>query len=85
MKRGPAQGNHGLTLAQIAAVEGCSVATVERTLNSAVSKLHKIPGAFSAIVSHIHAVDASHQDPLRAGSAECCTAWINYYLGVHND
>ena len=79
MKTGPTPGKYGLTLKEIAAAEGVSVATVERTLNKAVSKLQQIPGAFSAIVSTIHAVDASDKDPLQPGSAECCQTWIQRY------
>ena len=79
MKTGPQPGKHGLTLKEIAAAEHVSVATVERTLNTAVAKLQKIPGAFSAIVTTIHAVDGSDKDPLQPGSVECCQTWIQRY------
>ena len=79
MKCGPKAGHYGLTLKQIASSEHCSVATVKRTLNSAVSKLQQIPGSFTAILSIIHAMDASENDPLRPGSAECCKDWVQRY------
>jgi len=82
LKRGPRAPKWGCTLAEIAAMENCSVASVERTLNSAVSKLQQVPGAFAAIVNTIHAMDASHFDPLVATSAECRKTWIEqYYTG----
>ena len=79
MKRGPRHGERGLTLKEIAVAEGLSVATVERVLNSGVSKLRRVPGSFSAILSIVHAVDASEHDPLQPGSVECCKRWKMLY------
>jgi hypothetical protein len=82
MKRGPKAGKYGLTLKEIAAAENCSVATVERTLNSAVSKLQQIPGSFTVILSLIHAVDFTQRDLLQPGSVECRKDWINHYASL---
>lgn len=77
MKRGPKHGERGMTVKEIAAAEGCSMTTIERCLNRAVSKLRRVPGSFEAILSIIHALDASDHDPLQAGSCECRPDWIN--------
>ena len=71
--------NRGMTLAQIAAAEECSVTTVQRTLNSAVSKLQQIPGSFTAIISSMWSMDVSGHDPLEAQSAECRQDWVERY------
>jgi hypothetical protein len=82
MKRGPKGGKYGLTLKEIAASENCSVATVQRTLNSAVYKLQQIPGSFTVILSLIHAVDFTQRDLLQPGSVECRKDWIDHYASL---
>ncbi len=81
MKTGPKPGEHGMTMAEIATVEGCSRSTIERVLRSAVRKLRRIPGSLEAILSVIHRVNAGDHPPLRARSVECRREWIERYGG----
>lgn len=70
----------GMTLAEIAAKEECSVATVERVLNRAVAKLKRRRiGAFALI---LEAIVASSRQLLRAGSLECDSEFVEKFYGV---